>query len=948
VPEKKVMSVVLEKALAEMKEGMSDTQRGYAFQKIAKQLMENLNYLDAVEVLSHAIDAAHVCNFFTQRAQCYKALQKWSEAYYDYSFATRIEPETASHLIQRGLVLTKMFKFDMAVEDLTAGVEIDYAASSYYHRGTVYNEMGKFAEALDDYNTAWGKDAAQAMPNVSFQTKVLNQRALSYFNQGDMASALTDLDAVLLKDVNNHGARLLQSRAYKMNSQLEKAEECCDYIILHDDKEPTFLTERGDIRYRMEEEEKVIEAIHDFDAAIKLLNNQKFTYDEAMHPSVKLTRRLSHAASSPTIHIPGGLNFGESNEPPPPPAEKRGKHHFRGPGALDLVAWGKNMADAHMRRAQAKLFLKHAVDKHAREALLDIKVSIKHVPDNEAYRLTQTICHIRLNEDNHAQAAISRVLELNPRNDRALFHKAFCLSRRGEVKTAIAELSKIINVHDGENLETRAKELHGIPMYRVYEMRATLLHELMAYKLALTDFGRALASNSDSAVNYYLRGDCHSKLGNYEQAYNDFVNADLRGFIDRIALCSARGQVLRLLGDSRRAEKDFTESLEAIRTIRDEEYRRLHKDDPDPEVEKGGKEDGSQTGEGGDPVANAQDEDTFPQTSQTKKKKEEDDEEEELAELPPSVDYFEEVRLMSLRALCLIDMRRMPEATTVLHGARVALRNEEEKFEEMEVTHNVGSDEVELAYNAHKRLEWTVIYHMAECFHSLRRFEDSCRYLHLCVEEFKVFAPDGGALGSAYFFCGMAMNHLSRFVGAEQMLDACLDTEWVRTDAQDRNLGVARFARGKARQGLGDHARALEDFNGALRYCPNDPYVLFRRAWSQKGVGDLTAAAEDFEEAKRLKPNDPNFAVDYKKIQKYEYMCLDEESDFLHPFQSLLRVPTPGAPLPQQLQPPTPRFFVLDATKKPAPVKPRFQSLRASGDKEWALPKSPSKNRLVY
>jgi tetratricopeptide (TPR) repeat protein len=237
---------------------------------------------------------------------------------------------------------------------------------------------------------------------------------------------------------------------------------------------------------------------------------------------------------------------------------------------------------------------------------------------------------------------------------------------------------------------------------------------------------------------------------------------------------------------------------------------------------------------------------------------------------------------------------------------------------------------------------------MAECFHSLRRFEDSCRYLHLCVEEFKVFAPDGGALGSAYFFCGMAMNHLSRFVGAEQMLDACLDTEWVRTDAQDRNLGVARFARGKARQGLGDHARALEDFNGALRYCPNDPYVLFRRAWSQKGVGDLTAAAEDFEEAKRLKPNDPNFAVDYKKIQKYEYMCLDEESDFLHPFQSLLRVPTPGAPLPQQLQPPTPRFFVLDATKKPAPVKPRFQPLRASGDKEWALPKSPSKNRLVY
>lgn len=38
-----------------------------------------------------------------------------------------------------------------------------------------------------------------------------------------------------------------------------------------------------------------------------------------------------------------------------------------------------------------------------------------------------------------------------------------------------------------------------------------------AHKLALHDLGKAIAINPIGADNYYLRGDCHSKLGNYEQ-----------------------------------------------------------------------------------------------------------------------------------------------------------------------------------------------------------------------------------------------------------------------------------------------------------------------------------------------------------------------------------------------------------------------------------------------
>jgi hypothetical protein len=40
---------------------------------------------------------------------------------------------------------------------------------------------------------------------------------------------------------------------------------------------------------------------------------------------------------------------------------------------------------------------------------------------------------------------------------------------------------------------------------------------MSAHKLALHDLGKAIAINPVGGDNYYLRGDCHSKLGNYEQ-----------------------------------------------------------------------------------------------------------------------------------------------------------------------------------------------------------------------------------------------------------------------------------------------------------------------------------------------------------------------------------------------------------------------------------------------
>ena len=106
----KVLSPALAHAMAQLKEGMTEAQKSYTLQKEGKFLMERQDFIGAIEVLSHAIDANHTISLFHQRAICHKTLYKWTEAYYDYCFAIRLEPEIAQHYALRGQVMMKMHK----------------------------------------------------------------------------------------------------------------------------------------------------------------------------------------------------------------------------------------------------------------------------------------------------------------------------------------------------------------------------------------------------------------------------------------------------------------------------------------------------------------------------------------------------------------------------------------------------------------------------------------------------------------------------------------------------------------------------------------------------------------------------------------------------------------------------------------------------------------------
>lgn len=155
-------------------------------------------------------------------------------------------------------------------------------------------------------------------------------------------------------------------------------------------------------------------------------------------------------------------------------------------------------------------------------------------------------------------------------------------------------------------------------------------------------------------------------------------------------------------------------------------------------------------------------------------------------------------------------------------------------------------------------------------------------------DEKQQFIPDDVTLGTLYFFLGQCQIHLLQYEYAQSSLAHCYHTHFIDSK---HNKFLVEFACAKILQCLKRHDEAIAKFTEALQLQNDCPYCFFRRAWSFKAKGNYVKAGDDFETAKSLRPDDPNFSVDYKHINKYEYMEIATEPDFMEKFIPLLPVP---------------------------------------------------------
>eukprot|EP00981_Chlorochromonas_danica_P004577 scaffold912_cov187-Ochromonas_danica.AAC.55 len=825
----RLQSLALTQAMSHVKEFMTDSQKALVLVREGKIYLDSGDIKGALDCFNQGISYHPSIALFNLRANCHKQMDLYKEAYFDYSFNIRLEPEVGGHYCNRGLCLARLRKAALALEDMDLAIRYDPNANHYYSRGTVCAEFGRHEQALSDFTMALTKEEGSTNNNNNsnnsnniininnninqeFLIKCRYRRALSAFELKRYEEVISDSQEILRLDAASVNARALMGRAMKILNQHQKAEQQLSDAILLDEHQPALYTERGDIRFRTEQKNKVIEAIYDFDKAVALLDAKLAT--RIPDNPIVITSKLSKVnlnlnnnniansgnSSSPVL----GVTWGNSSQPStidlttnrvgsPNDSQSRDVHsgsqsssaggrsafsrqqqaqafrpfnyvnrdrddHLVSTTALYFRDIEEQLADTLYKRAQAKLIL-DSNPANISSALEDASRAASLIDEDDDYQLVTATCYIRLNDYQSATNILEKVLARSPRNHKALYSLAFCRRAIGSQREAIEGLTKIISmkdhgIYDEEGMSPKQQQqrnkhentsLAAIPIHRVFEMRGTLFYEINAHKLALMDLGKAIAINPSNPGNYFLRGDCHSKLGNYEQALNDYNYAESKGFEDMCALLLSRGSVKRLLRDIKGAASDFATVYDLI----------------------------------------------------------------------PEKDVLSRARILSFRSFCEIDLEHFEEALQVLsHASRLSDQILNEKllqFNQKRENNNNNNKDSEDNEEEEKRMK--------------AELKEDLLYL-------------------------------------QRM-------HWI----------------------LRQHQEALEKFNYCLTLNPQSAHCLFRRGWSHKALGNYAAAGEDFENAKNLQPNDPNFALDYKKISKCEFMIVHSDPDLVEPFPSLLPVP---------------------------------------------------------
>jgi tetratricopeptide (TPR) repeat protein len=669
----KAQSQAMREASLAVKDFMTDNQKALTYLKVAKQLMERQEYRGAIELLSEAASLNPTASIFTTRATAYKALNLWQEAYFEYSYAIRLEPTNGSFFSFRALCATKLNKVGLALADMEQSITYEPTAHHIYTKGTIQADDGQLEKAILTFNQALRFEVIAE----DIKMRCMYRKCLCLYELKQYPKTFELLKLVLAHDPNSVPPRVLISRAAKMTGDLKQAEEQMAHALTLDEKNPVNHMEMGDIRFRTGDKYKIVDAIYNFNECVtafeekrvaltdqlagyaaqekaywdeinanKAMNSRSSTKETGMASSLRnavadsANAQLNNGGDDPYLSSSKKSGLGEGDEEEDGEGEegddaededddndagggqkeqkedddgvdgsggggvrasggrrrnnalqRKGKttNHHR-PDGKALKELEKELADAYYRRSQCYVMLMNidesGDDSLVHKALEDAKMATSYDPSDDDFQISVATCYIRLQRFEDAMVSFQTVLARSPRNEKALFQNAFCQRAVGRQKDAVGGLTKIIAVAQRVQ-EQNARGIVDphfhmeIPLDTVYGTRGTLFHEMKAHKLALHDLGRAVALNEDRAENYFLRGDCHAKLGNYELALIDFNEAEKRKFHDIVSLTTSRGMIHRLLGDSYRARLDFETSLSILDELAAEERKNGGVDHPE-------------------------------------------------------------------------------------------------------------------------------------------------------------------------------------------------------------------------------------------------------------------------------------------------------------------------------------------------------------------------------
>ena len=180
------------------------------------------------------------------------------------------EREELNYYYNRGDTFFDLGKFEDAIQNYDKAIELDSNVNSvyYYNRGNAYFSLGKFEEAIQDYNKA-----IDLNPNDDLS---YSNRGNAYFSLGKFEDAIQDYNKAI--DLNPNNASYYNNRGTTFTN-LEKYEDAIqDYnktIDLNPNDNYAYFNRGAAFTYLNEYEK----AINDFNKAIDLNSNNASYYN---------------------------------------------------------------------------------------------------------------------------------------------------------------------------------------------------------------------------------------------------------------------------------------------------------------------------------------------------------------------------------------------------------------------------------------------------------------------------------------------------------------------------------------------------------------------------------------------------------------------------------------------------------------------------------------------
>ena len=476
------------------------------------------------------------------RAGIYVDQQRSAEALADYQHVIDKDPKLVRAYLGRARVYENSGKFDNALEDLETVKGLDPLNGSAWQRhGEVLRELGRRPEAILSFTRA-----IELRGNTAF---AYFQRALTYFGMAEDRLAIEDASAAIELDSKLVGAYLVRGHArvhlWKSAADYEMLGAAVrDYSRAIELDPTTYAAYVGRGRVLSDNYQEDA-AIADFTRAIALNPND---------PEAYLQRALAYNDSERYKQARADLKRVLKLDPKSYDAMHAlgeaqrflGKFQDAIAAYTRALALNDGAAEAYAHRAQALLDLGRN-----KQALEDVNRAIELAPKwAGAYRIRASV-YTALRNSQAAAADEANAMMAN-------FHV-----RSIEFPQSSApgpEPAAVGHAPDPDDTIPEMEESAGSPGYEERLMRAGALFDQGRYAEAIAVYTELIADGDTSAATYYARGFAKARNRAVQESIDDYTLA-IQADPNFAAAYNNRGVAYRSLARTEDAIRDYDRAI---------------------------------------------------------------------------------------------------------------------------------------------------------------------------------------------------------------------------------------------------------------------------------------------------------------------------------------------------------------------------------------------------